>query len=171
MPDKIRISGIAAQSIVDGPGLRFVVFAQGCPHNCPGCHNPQTHDFDGGFNCSTIKLLELIDSNPLLSGVTFSGGEPFCRADELVPLAKAVKSRGKNLLCYSGYTFEQLLDLSKANSDIFTLLELTDILVDGPFVLSQRDLTLRFRGSKNQRILNVCSSIKKGSAVLAVLPD
>ena len=167
----IRLSGIVKQSISDGPGLRYVLFTQGCPHACPGCHNPQTHDFAGGFDCPVDKILEEILANPLLKGVSFTGGEPFCRAGELIFIAEAVRNRGMDVFCYSGYTFEELLEKSKADKNIARLLALTDTLVDGRFILAERDLTLRFRGSRNQRILDIPKSLKKGAAVPAVLPE
>lgn len=167
----VRLSGIETQSIVDGPGLRFVIFTQGCPHACPGCHNPQTHPFDGGFICRIDRILEAVDKNPLLKGVTFSGGEPFCQSSALLPLARVLKERGKDILCYSGYTFEDLLELYGRDSDIRDLLTYTDILIDGRFELEKRDLTLRFRGSSNQRIIDVQASLEKQEAVEAVLPE
>lgn len=161
----VRIAGIVRQSIVDGPGLRLVVFTQGCPHACPGCHNPETHNFAGGYDCEIEKILVALDANPLLSGVTISGGEPFARAAELVPLAKAVRARGKNVWCYSGHMFEQLLNMMPQSPDVGELLALCDVLVDGPFIESEKDLTLHFRGSSNQRILDVAASLQRQQAV------
>ena len=151
----LRIAGIVRQSIVDGEGLRMVLFTQGCPHSCPGCHNPETHAFDGGYDCESSVILAEFDKNPLLKGVTISGGEPFLQAEALVPLALAVKARGKDLWCYSGYTFEQLCAMAEKDSAVRELLSLLDVLVDGPYLHEQRDLTLRFRGSANQRIIYV----------------
>ena len=149
----LRIAGIIRESIVDGPGLRFTIFAQGCPHGCKGCHNEQTHDFEGGYDCEISKILTEIDKNPLLSGVTFSGGEPFCQPQGFYALAKEIKARGLDIVSYTGYTLEELAALCKENEFIGRLLELSDYLVDGPFLLDERDLTLQFRGSKNQRFL------------------
>lgn len=149
----IRIAGIVRESIVDGPGLRFSIFAQGCPHRCRGCHNESTHDFNGGYDCGLDRILEEIDKNPLLSGVTFTGGEPFCQPEEFYQLAQKIKARGLDLVAYSGYTFEELKDMSKKNEFIGKLLEIIDYLVDGPFILEERDLTLQFRGSRNQRFI------------------
>ncbi len=165
--DSLKISGIEPESIVDGPGIRYVIFVQGCPHHCPGCHNPQTHDFSGGKQQSFQDILTEIDQNPLLSGVTFSGGEPFCQAEALAELGEQIKERGLNLVCYSGYTFEELLQLGKTQTDIMKLLELTDLLIDGKFVLEEKSLNLLFRGSKNQRILNMPASLQSGIAVPA----
>jgi anaerobic ribonucleoside-triphosphate reductase activating protein len=161
----VRLSGIEEESIVDGPGLRYVLFTQGCPHRCQGCHNPQTHSYDGGFLLTVSAILEQTESNPLLSGITFSGGEPFLQAEALCAIAQAVQAAGKNVMSYSGYTFEQLVH--RAHNDIWTarLLELTDILVDGPYVESLRDLELPFRGSSNQRILDR----KQRAGLLALL--
>ena len=158
----LRIAGIEAESIVDGPGYRFTIFTQGCPHNCEGCHNPQTHDFGGGTVVSTDGLFERIKKNPLLSGVTFSGGEPFAQADRLIPLAKQIKDAGLELAAYSGWTFEELCDLG---GDKLELLKLCDVLIDGRFILSEKSLMLRFRGSKNQRLCDVAESLKQNKAV------
>ena len=161
---KLRISGCVNDSIVDGPGLRFTLFTQGCPHNCPGCHNPQTHDFKGGYNASIKKIFAQIKANPLLSGVTFSGGEPFVQAKTLVPLAKMIKEAGLELACYTGFVFEQLAsDQVKGARE---LLNYIDVLIDGKFVLSQRSLDLAFKGSKNQRTINVPQSLKEGKVML-----
>jgi anaerobic ribonucleoside-triphosphate reductase activating protein len=149
----LRIAGIIRESIVDGPGLRFTVFAQGCPHRCKGCHNESTHDFEGGYDCEISKILTEIDKNPLLSGVTFSGGEPFCQSKGFYELGMEIKARGLDIVSYTGYTLEELVSLSKEDEYIGRLLDLSDYLVDGPFILEERDLTLEFRGSKNQRFL------------------
>ena len=151
----INVCGIEPESIVDGPGFRYVVFVQGCPHHCPGCHNPQTHDFNGGTLIDPLCLLPEIDENPLLSGVTFSGGEPFVQPKALLPLAREIKKRGLHLLIYSGYTYEQLSALARTDQAIAELLRLCDTLIDGPYVEEERDLTLQFRGSSNQRILQL----------------
>lgn len=155
MDTTIRIAGIVRESIVDGPGIRLVVFTQGCPHHCEGCHNPQSHDFEAGYDCELSKITAELDKNPLLSGVTFSGGEPFCQPQALHELALEVKKRGLSLMTYSGYTYEQLVAMAKTNAAVGQLLEDTDILVDGRFVLAERDLTLTFRGSRNQRIIDM----------------
>ena len=161
---KLRISGCVNDSIVDGPGLRFTLFTQGCPHNCPGCHNPQTHDFKGGYNASIKKIFAQIKANPLLSGVTFSGGEPFMQAKALVPLAKMIKEKGLELACYTGFTFEQLVDGNIKGAK--ELLSQIDVLIDGKFELDKRSLDLAFKGSKNQRTINVPLSLKEGKVML-----
>lgn len=155
MGSALKISGIIDESIVDGPGLRFTVFTQGCPHRCPGCHNPQTHDFDGGSWMDTDEIMARFDEDPLLAGMTFSGGEPFCQPEPLCELARQVKARGKNIVIYSGYTFDQLKEMAVKDEWVENLLKMCDLLVDGPYVEALRDLDLLFRGSSNQRILDL----------------
>ena len=161
---ELRIAGTVNDSIVDGPGIRFTIFTQGCPHNCEGCHNPQTHDFNGGTIVDTDELLEKIKGNPLLDGVTFSGGEPFCQADALAELGREVKALGLNVITYTGYTFEKLYEKRNENG-WGKLLEVTDHLIDGPFVLAQKDWEIKFRGSSNQRYIDCQESLKQGRAV------
>ena len=160
----LRIAGTVKDSIVDGPGLRYVIFTQGCPHHCPGCHNPQTHDFQGGQDADVDKILDEIFNNPILSGVTFSGGEPFCQAEALVPIAEILKERGKHLMIYTGYLLEQLQKME--NEAVKRLLELADIIVDGAFILEQRNLTLSYRGSENQRVIDMIKTRNAGEVVL-----
>ncbi len=166
---ELRISGAVPESIVDGPGIRYTVFVQGCPHHCEGCHNPQTHDFDGGKLVKIDSVLDSIKKNPLLSGVTFSGGEPFCQPEALAELGEKIKELGMNLVCYSGFTFEELLAMAEKNLAVHKLLSLTDILIDGKFVLAEKSLMLKFRGSRNQRILDVPASMKEKKAILMEL--
>jgi len=156
---QIRIAGTISESIVDGPGIRFVVFCQGCFHKCPGCHNPETHDPNGGTLTTVEELWKQISQRKLLRGVTFSGGEPFLQAAPLVELAKKIKAAGLDLVVYTGYLFEELLALSEQKPEIYELLQLTDFLIDGPFLLNQKDLNLTYRGSKNQRIIRVRESL------------
>ena len=148
---QLRISGVIEESIVDGPGFRYAIFTQGCPHGCPGCHNPQTHDFNGGTLIDPLRLLPEIDENPLLSGITFSGGEPFVQPKALLPLAREIKKRGLHLLIYSGYTYEQLMDMEVCRE----ILKLVDVLVDGKFIEDLYSPYLEFRGSSNQRIIKL----------------
>lgn len=164
MTGKLRVAGTIGESIVDGPGLRYVIFTQGCPHGCPGCHNPKTHPFDEGMELKLDTVFNDIIKNPLTAGVTFSGGEPFCQARPLVTLAEALKARGKHIMIYSGYTYEQLLE---QGDDALALLSQCDMLVDGPYIESLRDLSLRFRGSRNQRVLDVPASLKAKEPVWA----
>lgn len=161
----IRIAGIENDSIVDGPGFRLAVFTQGCPHHCPGCHNPETHPFDGGKEVETDRIIKMMEDNPLLDGITLTGGDPFCQPKACAVLAKAAKQMGLNVWAYSGWTFEELLKKAEADEDIMGVLKSTDVLIDGPFVLAQRTLELRFRGSKNQRQIDVKKSLAQGKAV------
>lgn len=161
---ELRIAGTVNDSIVDGPGIRFTIFTQGCPHNCEGCHNPQTHDFNGGTVVDTDELLEKIKGNPLLDGVTFSGGEPFCQADVLAELGKQIKLLGMDIITYTGYTFEQLYE-SRDKNGWGELLSVTDYLIDGKFILAQKDWEIKFRGSSNQRYIDCQQSLKQGRAV------
>lgn len=150
---ELRIAGTVPESITDGPGFRYVIFTQGCPHHCPGCHNPQTHAFDGGEIADVERILAEIAEDPLLAGVTLSGGEPFCQAAALLPIARAVKEMGKTVMAYSGWTHTQLMAKAEREPEIEQLLQLCDILVDGPYIEAERDLTLLYRGSRNQRVL------------------
>lgn len=165
----IRLAGIVRESIVDGPGIRLTVFVQGCPHHCPGCHNPDTHDPSGGYDCDSQKIIEALQQNPLLRGVTLSGGEPIEQAEALLPMAEKVRELGKDIVIYSGYTFEQLQQMAKNRPAVGKLLSLACLLVDGRFISDQRDLTLRFRGSSNQRLLDPVASLEQGCAVLSNL--
>lgn len=162
MSDFLRIAGTVNDSIVDGEGIRFTIFTQGCPHNCKGCHNPQTHDFSGGELVEIGVLLDKIKANPLLDGVTFSGGEPFCQAETLAKLGADIKSLGLNIVTYTGYTFEELYS---GKDEWRRLLEVTDILIDGKFVLELKDWQIKFRGSSNQRYLDCKKSLEQGRAV------
>lgn len=150
----LRIAGIEEDSIVDGPGLRMTVFAQGCLRNCKGCHNPQTHALDQGTLTSAKDLLEQFCSDPLLSGITFSGGEPFLQPEPLLWLAKEVHRLGKNVMAFSGYTLEELLDQGLERPAVTDLVNEVDYLVDGPYIEELRNLELEYRGSSNQRYLN-----------------
>lgn len=164
---KIQIAGIVNDSIVDGRGIRLTVFVQGCPHRCPGCHNPETHDFAGGTEDDTDRIFEEFKQNPLLSGITFSGGEPFCRPAPLTALAKRVKSMGRDVTVYSGYTYEALCRMHDA--DVDALLEVSDVLVDGPFIEAEKNLELLFRGSENQRLIDLNRTRQAGEVVLLEL--
>ena len=158
----LDLAGIAEDSIVDGPGIRTTVFCQGCPHHCPGCHNPETWEFGVGTPMEPEKVVEIVRSNPLCHGVTFSGGEPFSQGKELARLARMLKAEGYEVASYSGYTFEALLAGTQAQRE---LLETIDVLIDGPFLLEERSLELNFRGSRNQRVLNVPESLAARRAV------
>jgi len=163
MEKMINVAGLVNDSIVDGVGLRYVVFVQGCPRKCKGCHNADTQPFVEKTLMTPSEIMEKIDSNPLLDGVTFSGGEPMCQADALVPLAKAIKERGLHLAIYTGFTFEKLRDSNLTG--VADLLRYADVLIDGEFVESLRDYTLKFRGSSNQRVIDVPQSLQQNKTV------
>ena len=158
----LDLSGIVSDSIVDGPGIRTTIFSQGCPHHCPGCHNPETWDFGCGTQLPVETIVEIVRSNPLCRGVTFSGGEPFAQAAGFARLAILLKEKGYEVASYSGFTFEELLEGSE---DQKQLLASIDILIDGPFLQAEKSLEIAFRGSRNQRILDVSKSLAVGKAV------
>ncbi|EDS71931.1 anaerobic ribonucleoside-triphosphate reductase activating protein [Anaerofustis stercorihominis] len=163
---EIRIAGIVRESIVDGPGLRFTLFVQGCPHKCPECHNPQTHDFNGGQIVSHEKVLNAIFDNPLLSGVTFSGGEPFMQAESLYLIGKEIKNKGLNLITYTGFLFEDLLTMSENDPYILKLIKLNDYIMDGKFQLENKTYDKTFVGSSNQRRIDVKKTIENNFKVI-----
>ena len=158
----LNLAGIQTDSIVDGPGIRTTFFCQGCPHHCEGCHNPETWDFGCGTQIPVEDIVEIVRSNPLCRGVTFSGGEPFAQAAGFARLASLLKEKGYEVASYTGYTFEELLTGSE---DQKHLLSAIDILIDGPFLLAEKSLEIAFRGSRNQRILDVRKSLAEGRAV------
>ena len=163
----LDLSGIVSDSIVDGPGIRTTIFSQGCPHHCPGCHNPETWEFGCGTPMEEERLVEIVKANPLCRGVTFSGGEPFAQAEGYAKLATLLKEAGYEVASYSGYTFEQLLRGTPAQK---ALLSSIDVLIDGPFIQAEKSLEVPFRGSKNQRILDVKKSLEANRAVLHTSP-
>ena len=158
---KIRISDIIDDSIVDGKGIRFTIFTQGCFHNCKECHNPSTHDINGGREGDTKKICELIKQNPLLDGITLSGGEPFLQVEPCIELANTAHEIGLDVWAYTGFTYEDLL----LDNNKKLLLENVDVLVDGKFDHNKKSLDLDFRGSSNQRIIDVRKSLKSNIAV------
>lgn len=160
----MRIANTVQDSIVDGPGLRYVVFVQGCSHKCPGCHNPETHDPNGGFEVGAVNLIEEMLENPLCEGLTISGGEPFDQATEVSWLALLAQLKDKTVWTYTGYRFEELLE--RDDPMVGSLLRCTDVLVDGPFVESLKSYEAKFRGSTNQRLIDVKKSLKTGKIVL-----
>lgn len=166
---QLRLAGVIRESIVDGPGIRFVVFAQGCPHQCVGCHNPQSWPFDGGFTAQPEQIIGEMLKNPLVKGLTISGGEPFCQSAAMAQLAQAAQEKGFDVITYTGFTFEELLEQAKAGPAVLELLSYTDILIDGPFVKELKSYDLQFKGSSNQRIIDVKPSLEKGMAVLIQL--
>lgn len=154
---KLKIAGIVDDSVVDGDGIRLTVFTQGCPHHCHGCHNPQTWNLTGGHEIDTEEIVQKLKENPLLSGITFSGGEPFLQPAPLAEIARAAHKLGLDVWSYTGFTLEEL----EKRTDAQQLLNEVDVLVDGPYVEALRDLTLRFRGSSNQRIIDL-KELRKG---------
>lgn len=160
----IRIASLIDDSIVDGPGIRFTVFTQGCPHHCEGCHNPQTHDPNGGHLETIENIISKIKKNPLLCGVTISGGEPFYQKESLLTLVKEIKKLNFDIIVYTGYVCETLLAMNDAT--INEILDNIDYLIDGPFILKQRDLTLYFKGSQNQRFIDIKKSKEENKVVL-----
>ncbi|MGL4762739.1 MAG: anaerobic ribonucleoside-triphosphate reductase activating protein [Sarcina sp.] len=154
--EKVRLSGIAYESLVNGPGMRRVFFAQGCRHNCKGCFNPETHDFNGGELMDIKTLIEDVKENPLLKGITFSGGDPMEQADKFISMAKEFKEIGLSIWCYTGYRFEVIKEDKVKNK----FLQYIDVLVDGKFEEDLADENLKYRGSLNQRIIDVKASLK-----------
>lgn len=156
----LRVIDIKHGTTVDGPGFRTSIYFAGCTHHCPGCHNPQTWDPTGGTPYTIDELVDIIHTDQM--PVTFSGGDPICQLDALINLATRLHDEGINMWCYTGYTFPQLL----ANPKARRFLELVDVIVDGPFIESLRDTSLLFRGSSNQRIINVAESLRSDKVVL-----
>ncbi|MBR4555611.1 MAG: anaerobic ribonucleoside-triphosphate reductase activating protein [Ruminococcus sp.] len=166
---KFRCAGLTPESIVDGPGYRFTVWTQGCPHNCEGCHNPQTHDPAGGFEADTEEVFRQIISDPLLDGVTLSGGDPFYQAKPMADLARkihAYEGFKLNVIAYTGFTYEELIADANEENGFMELLRECDYIIDGRFELAQRSLELKFRGSPNQRFIDVKKSLDKGVPVV-----
>ena len=162
---KLRICGTVRESVVDGPGLRSVIFTQGCAWACPGCHNPDTWDPRGGRLVETDELREMILSTKLLKGVSFSGGEPFLQAAPLAKLGKELKEAGLDVITYTGYTWEALLELAATDAPVRELLQVSDYIVDGPFREKERTWELPFRGSGNQRFIDAVTSLATGQVV------
>lgn len=165
---KIRLAApIQYDSIVDGEGIRAVLWTQGCPHDCPGCHNPETHDFNGGFIAETEDLKNTLkESLTYQDGITLSGGDPFMQASAVLEIAEYVQSLSKNVWAYTGFKFEDLLDMTKKNDAILKLLQNVDVLVDGKFIQAEKSMDLFYKGSRNQRIIDVKKSLEKGEVIL-----
>lgn len=156
----IRIAGLVPESFVDGDGIRFAIFMQGCLRHCEGCHNPETHDLNGGRLVDTNEIISEIKKNPLLDGITLTGGEPFLQINAAEELARAAKNLGLNVWCYTGFNFEELPPATS------TLLENIDVLIDGEYIENLRDLELQFRGSSNQRIIDIKKTREQNKIVL-----
>ena len=161
MKDTIRLAGIAYESLVNGPGIRRVFFSQGCNHNCKGCFNPETHDFLGGEEKNINELIEDVYKNPMIKGITFSGGDPFERAEEFAYMAKAFKEKNLNIWSYTGYTFEYIINNLESRTGWKELINNLDVLVDGRFEEDKAVDGLKFRGSTNQRIIDLKKSLKE----------
>ena len=161
----MRIAGFVEESIVDGPGFRIVIFFQGCAHHCYGCHNPETWDFEGGKEVSFDLIKKIIDDNPYADGITLSGGDTLYQIDASTEIAEYAKSKGLDVILYTGFLFEEVLEMTKANQRLKDLLNNVDTLIDGPFILEQRHLSLKFRGSSNQRIIDVKKSLMQNKIV------
>lgn len=155
-------SQILFDSIVDGPGLRTVIFFQGCTHNCLNCQNPQTHDFNGGFDIDINIVIEKVLNKKLQSGVTFSGGDPMSQAEQCIQIAKELKKHNINIWCYTGFTYDFLIQRPIYND----FLQYIDVLVDGVFVDELKSYELQFRGSSNQRLIDVQKSLKENKIIL-----
>jgi len=165
--NQIRIAGLTDDSIVDGKGIRFVIFTQGCLHHCKGCHNPETWDMNGGKIMNITEIEEKIEANGLIDGITFSGGDPFYQADACAKIAKWGKARGLNIWAYTGFLYEELLKMPEVKD----FLDLVDVLVDGPFILEEKSLLLNFRGSTNQRVIDLNETKKTGEISLLDIDD
>lgn len=163
----IRLAAdLQSDSIVDGPGLRTVIWTQGCAHHCPECQNPQTWDFDGGGLVPVSEVLKAIDCLEEQTGITFSGGDPMYQPEACTEIARYCKEKGYNIWVYTGFTYEELMKISKTKPIYLEFLKYIDILVDGPFLIKEKDLSLLFRGSRNQRLIDVPKTLKKGKIVL-----
>jgi anaerobic ribonucleoside-triphosphate reductase activating protein len=179
----LRLADVVWESIVDGQGIRCAVFVQGCPHHCEDCHNPQTHDPLGGYESTPDEIIARMAKNPLLRGITLTGGEPFQQPEAMTELARKAKAAGYDVVAYTGYTIEALIEMKNRdvdemknrdidemknrdidemkNRDIDEMLKHIDILIDGPFILAEKRHDLLFRGSANQRIINVTEYFAK----------
>ena len=162
----MRVAGLVQDSIVDGPGLRYVVFTQGCRICCDGCHNPDTWDYNGGTEISVEDLVKEMLSNPLTDGLTLSGGEPFDQAADCVSLAAVARENDLSVWVYTGKIYESLVEEAITKPAMSELLALTDVLIDGMFIAAERTLSKKWCGSKNQRILDVKKSLLAGKGVL-----
>ncbi len=164
-------SDLQIDSIVDGIGVRTVVWTQGCSHDCPGCHNPGTHDFKGGFEVDVDEVIDEISHLDAQTGITFSGGDPFFQPEACALIAKEAHKYNLDVWCYTGFTFEELLKMSETNVSIMDFLKNIDILVDGKFVMAKRSYDIKFRGSSNQRIIDVHKSLKQKKVIIALADD
>ena len=163
---KIRLAkDLDYDSIVDGEGIRAVIWTQGCIHNCPFCHNPETHSLDGGFLTDTIDVIKTIKSIEHQDGITLSGGDPMLQIDDILEICKATKEIGLNIWVYTGFTFDTLLERSKKEKNLKELLKNIDVLVDGKFMIEKKSYDVIFRGSTNQRIIDVKKSLEQNRPI------
>ena len=163
----IRLAAdLQTDSIVDGPGLRAVLWTQGCLHHCKGCQNPSTWNFDGGGLVPIKDVLEAIDELEYHTGLTLSGGDPMYQVSECLEVVKYARKKGLDIWVYTGFTWEELMKMSKKNPIYLEFLNYVDVLVDGRFILKERDLSLLFRGSRNQRLIDVQKTLKSGNIEL-----
>lgn len=167
----LQVFGLVPDSIVDGPGLRYSVFVQGCTHQCPGCHNPESQPCEGGTTYSIDSIYEDIKANKLIQGVTFTGGEPFEQPEACAVLAKSLKGDGYDIWAYSGYTFDALKRMAEESPAVREFLETIDVLVDGPFVEALQSYELDWRGSSNQRIIDMPKTLASGKLVEWTAPS
>ena len=165
----MRIAGIVQESIVDGPGLRMTVFTQGCPHRCPDCHNPDSHDENGGQEMSVEEIIAQLDQSPLTCGLTLSGGDPMMQPEDCRKLAEAAHERGWDVWTYTGYIWEALWQ--EGNPERLALLRESDVLVDGPYMAAQSSYAAYFRGSTNQRLIDVKRSLAAGEVQILKRPS
>ncbi|MCF0104559.1 MAG: anaerobic ribonucleoside-triphosphate reductase activating protein [Eggerthellaceae bacterium] len=163
---KINLFGTVSESIVDGPGLRYVVFTQGCPYHCKGCHNPQSQEFVDNIIMEVQDVIEDIKATHLIQGVTLSGGDPFSQAGPCGEMAKKLKELAYNVWCYTGNLYENHLEISKHDHDVASLLNNIDVLVDGPFIESKMSYTIDWCGSTNQRVIDMNKTRETGELVL-----
>ncbi len=163
--EMLRVAGFVKESTVDGPGFRYVIFTQGCPHHCKGCHNPDTHDFNGGTLVNINEIAMDINKNPLLKGVTLSGGDPFMQAKVLSNLLKKIDKR-LSVITYTGFEYEYLIKNASDKNGYLDLLEMTDVLIDSKFEESLKTDELPYRGSSNQRAIDVKKSLESNTICL-----
>jgi len=169
---KIRLAAqLQLDSIVDGAGIRTVIWTQGCSHNCKGCHNPETHDFNGGYELDVEDIKKKIDELIGQDGITFSGGDPMFQPEACNEIAIYAKNKGLNIWCYTGFTYEKLIEMSKTKPIYKEFLNNIDVLIDGPFVLSKKSLDCIFRGSTNQRLIDPKKSLMTGNVELITKYD
>ena len=171
MSQTIRLYGLETDSIVDGIGYRTAIFTQGCHHGCEGCHNPGSHDPQAGVEWTLDDVEKKFSGNPLLDGITLSGGEPFLQPGPCAELARRAHAKGLSVWVYSGFTYEELQRMAQRDGNVRALLEECDVLVDGRFVLAQRSLELNFCGSRNQRIIDMARTRQEGKVILFTPPE